>query len=127
MDSNSMEIQINESFNELKEENKKLLNELQLSRKLIQLFYEYRDFTKSLINCKCNENNCHQNRLNLLEIKYKLLSQKINTNFIQEKSVETTDKTPEEVLKVSKKIIITADKEPIIEPQLLSNAGIYRY
>ena len=78
------------TFIGLREENNRLLNELLLTQKYIELLEKYRNNYKNLINiCKCNENN-NKLLINDLENEYKRV---FNNEIVFEnnKSFETND------------------------------------
>jgi hypothetical protein len=65
-------LEINDLFVELKNENKRLLNELLFAQKLIKLFENYRNYLNVFHNnCKCDQNIENKSIFNDLENEYK--------------------------------------------------------
>jgi len=74
---------INDLFDELKEENNRLLNQLLFAQKCIKLFENYRNFLNSFCNnCKCDQNIRNKLTFNDLENQYKsVFNNQINLKF----------------------------------------------
>jgi hypothetical protein len=84
---------INYSTIELREENKRLSNELLFAQKCIQLLEKYRNCLKSFDNnCNCDQNISNKNTFNLLENEYKIFFNKI---------IETIDENESHLNEVS--------------------------
>jgi hypothetical protein len=67
-------LEINDLFDELREENKRLLTQLLFAQKCIKLLESYRNcFNSFQINNKCNQNILNKSLLNDLENQYKSL------------------------------------------------------
>jgi hypothetical protein len=85
-------IEINDLFDELINENKRLFNELLFAQKCIKLLEKYRNYLNNIyINCKCDQNIENKLNFNDLEIEYKCvfdnelkleINEEINNKFI---------------------------------------------
>jgi hypothetical protein len=64
-------LEINDLFDELREENKRLLTQLLFAQKCIKLLESYRNCLNCFQNNKCNENILNKSLLNDLENEYK--------------------------------------------------------
>jgi hypothetical protein len=95
---------INYSMIELKEENKRLSNELLFAQKCIQLLEKYRNCLKSFNNnCNCDQNINNKNKFNLLENEYKVVFNNNNKQIDYEinKNIETIDENESHLNEVS--------------------------
>ena len=86
IESNEVILEVKDLFEELKDENNRLLNELKLTENLFNLFENYRklliEFT---INCKCIQNIESNQVFSELELQYKRVFNEFN-NRIEVKS-----------------------------------------
>jgi hypothetical protein len=96
---------INYSTIELREENKRLSNELLFAQKCIQLLEKYRNCLKSFDNnCNCDQNISNKNTFNLLENEYKIFFNNNNnkqTDYEINKIIETIDENESHLNEVS--------------------------
>jgi hypothetical protein len=91
----SVKIEINDLFDELKEQNKRLLNELSFHEKCVQLLQSYRNCLNSFnTDCNCDQNIKNKFILNDLEIKYNSVFNR-NKGFVEEINDRNRDKSNE--------------------------------
>jgi hypothetical protein len=91
----SVKIEINDLFDELKEQNKRLLNELSFHEKCVQLLQSYRNCLNSFnTDCNCDQNIKNKFILNDLEIKYNSVFNR-NKGFVEEINDKMNDKSNE--------------------------------
>jgi len=104
MNEKSVKIEINDLFDELKEQNKILLNELSFHEKCVQLLQSYRNCLNSFHNnCICDQNIKNKSIFNDLQIKYNYIFnrnkgfvEQINDDFINNESEENEYKIIDE-------------------------------
>jgi hypothetical protein len=82
----SIKISVNDLFNELKEENNRLLDELLYAKKCVKLLENYRNFAKNFLNkCECNLKIDNKIKLIELENEFQLIfnnNKQINNQLI---------------------------------------------
>jgi hypothetical protein len=95
----SVKLEINDLFDDLKEQNKTLLNELSFLEKCVQLLQSYRNCLNTFYNnCICDQNIKNKFISNDLEIKYnsvfnrnKGFVEEFNDDFINYESIESEE------------------------------------
>jgi hypothetical protein len=118
----SVKIEINDLFDELKKENKRLLNELSFHEKCVQLLQSYRNCLNTFYNnCICDQNIKNKSIFNDLQIKYNYIFnrnkgfvEQINDDFINNESEENEYKIIDEnneFLSNSELIVIKNNKQ----------------
>lgn len=81
-ESNVVSIEAEDVFEELKQENRRLLNELIFAEKCINLLEKFRTNLKSFNNnCKCDETIEYKLSFNELETKYKFIKRQFDCNY----------------------------------------------
>jgi hypothetical protein len=100
MNEKSVKIEINDLFDELKEQNKTLLNELSFHEKCVQLLQSYRNCLNSFHNnCICDQNIKNESIFNDLQIKYNYIFNR-NKDFVEKFNDRNRDKINEKTEEV---------------------------
>jgi hypothetical protein len=112
-----VKLEINDLFDELKEQNKTLLNELSFHEKCVQLLQSYRNCLNSFYNnCICDQNIRNKFIANDLQIKYNSVFNR-NKGFVEEIIDKNKDKSNEKTvnnLSESQKSIQTQNESKVM-------------